>query len=176
SIYRDNFLGENFYRNSFTCEPVHNMVRRMILKSDGIVVRGYKPEDEKETEFFASTDNWSRPVETRTGPDGALWISDMYRYVVEHPRWIPAETLAKLDVRAGEDKGRIYRVYPTGKKLRSIPDLTRLPADKLAALLDTANGTMRDMVHRELYQRGDLKAVGTLTRLASESRIPAVRA
>ena len=72
--------------------------------------------------ILETTDPWFRPVEARTGPDGALWIVDMYRYVIEHPRWIPEETLATLDVRAGSDRGRIYRVLPGGGEPRRAPD------------------------------------------------------
>ncbi|MEO6183568.1 MAG: neutral/alkaline non-lysosomal ceramidase N-terminal domain-containing protein, partial [Verrucomicrobiota bacterium] len=109
-IYRDDLLGENFYGNSFVCEPVHNLVHRSRLEQNGILFAAHRPDDEKKSEFLASADNWFRPVEARTGPDGALWIVDMYRFVIEHPKWISAERLAKLDVRAGDDKGRIYRV------------------------------------------------------------------
>ncbi|MDB6026061.1 MAG: putative rane-bound dehydrogenase [Verrucomicrobiales bacterium] len=174
-VYRDTLLGDAFYGNTFTGETVHNMVRRIIVKNEGITVGGYKADDEQDKEFFASVDNWSRPAEIRTGPDGALWIADMYRQVVEHPRWIPAETLAKLDVRAGADQGRIFRVYPTGAKLRAITDLTKLPAAKLVALLETPNGITRDLIHRELYQRQDKEAVTALVKLSTSSKNPAVR-
>ncbi len=174
-IYRDTLLGDEYYGNSFTGETVHNMVRRIINKDEGITIGGYKADDEQDKEFFSSTDNWCRPVEIRTGPDGALWIADMYREIIEHPRWIPAETLAKLNVRAGEDKGRLFRVYPTGAKLRAVPDLTKLPPEKLVALLDTPNGTMRDLIHRELYQRQAEEAVEPLKQLAAAAKNPAVR-
>ena len=42
-------------------------------------------------EFLASTDNWFRPTMTKTGPDGALYVADIYRLVIEHPEWIPQE-------------------------------------------------------------------------------------
>jgi hypothetical protein len=124
------------------------------------------------SEFLASTDNWFRPVQVRTGPDGALWVVDMYRYVVEHPRWIPTNRLAALDVRAGEDKGRIYRVYRKDKPPRRLENFARLSTDKLAAALDSPNGTARDIVHRELLNRGDKAAVALLTRIATGSSRP----
>ena len=58
----------------------------------GATFVGERAADEAESEFLASTDNWFRPVQARTGPDGALWIVDMYRYVIEHSRWIPQKT------------------------------------------------------------------------------------
>ena len=172
-IYRDDLLGTNYYGNAFVCEPVHNLVHRLVLRSDGVTFKAYRAPDEEQNEFLSSKDNWFRPVQARTGPDGALWIVDMYRFVVEHPRWIPPERLAKLDVRAGDDKGRIYRVYPSGKKLRPIPDLTKLSTTALAYELKTHNGTVRDLIHLELVRRNDPEAVETLERIAGSATLPA---
>jgi putative heme-binding domain-containing protein len=152
-IYRDVLLGSNYYRSAFICEPVHNLVTRRMLEPDGVSFTARRAPDEQRSEFLASTDNWFRPVQVRTGPDGALWIVDMYRFVVEHPRWIPSNRLAQLDVRAGADKGRIYRVYPQTAKLRPIADFTKMNAAQLAERLNTPNGPIRDLVHRQLLNR-----------------------
>ncbi|PYK99311.1 MAG: dehydrogenase [Verrucomicrobia bacterium] len=174
-IYRDDLPGTNYYGNAFICEPVHNLVHRLILKPNGVTFRGYRAPDELQSEFLSSKDNWFRPVQARTGPDGALWIVDMYRFVVEHPRWIPPDRLARLDVRAGDDKGRIYRVYPRHKSLRPIRNLSRLSAIELAAALETPNGTERDRIHLELLRRNDKTGLGSLTALSRTSGHPAVR-
>ena len=110
-IYRDTLLGTDYYGNAFICEPVHNLVTRLVLRPNGVMFVGERAPGEQDREFLASTDNWFRPVQARTGPDGALWVVDMYRFVIEHPRWISADRLKKLDVRAGADRGRIYRIY-----------------------------------------------------------------
>jgi len=152
-IYRDDLLGTNYYGNALICEPVHNLVTRLVLEPQGATFAGRRAADEQRSEFLASTDNWFRPVQVRTGPDGALWIVDMYRFVIEHPRWIPPERLKQLDPRAGADKGRIYRVYPREATLRPIRDLTRLSLTELAEALKTSNGPTRDLIHRELLDR-----------------------
>jgi putative membrane-bound dehydrogenase-like protein len=179
-IYRDDLFGSEFHGNAFLCEPVHNLVHRLVLRPNGVTFSGARPSDEDQSEFLASRDNWFRPVQARTGPDGALWIVDMYRFVIEHPRWIPAERLAKLDVRAGDDKGRIYRIFPKDKKLRPIRDLTKLSTARLVADLDTPNGTERDRIHQELVfpaaQRSlDQSAIQALEKLAVSSKPPTVR-
>src|SRR5690606_1370162 len=114
-------------------------------------------------------------VEVRTGPDGALWIVDMYRFVIEHPRWIPAERLAKLDVRAGDDKGRIFRVYPKDAKPRPIQNFAKMKTAKLVAALESSNGTERDLIHRELYQRADRKAIEPLQKLVANTKSAPVK-
>ena len=183
-VYRDTLFGDDVYGNAFVCEPVHNVVHRMVLKPNGITFSAVRAKDEQDSEFLASSDNWFRPAQMRTGPDGGVWVVDLYRFVIEHPRWIPPERLAKLDPRAGDDKGRIYRVVPKGAKLRSIPDLTKLSSSKLAAMLDTPNGMERDRIHQELVfptnpksrlRSVDRKTVTTLQTLAQQSKTPAVR-
>ncbi|MSU57035.1 MAG: c-type cytochrome [Pedosphaera sp.] len=174
-IYRDTLLGAQYYENLFDCEPVHNLVRRGVLKPNGVTFTAERAAAEQQSEFLASRDNWFRPVQARTGPDGALYIVDMYRFVIEHPRWIAAERLAKLDVRAGADKGRIYRVVPKGMKFSPPQNVRKLSTLKLAAALDTPNGTTRDLVHLELTQRGDKAAVRPLEQLAGKAKLPTVR-
>ena len=89
-IYRDNVLGEEYSGDAFTCEPVGNLVYRLKLNelADGAEIKGARVADEELSDFLASRDNWARPVQVKTGPDGALYIVDMYRFVIEHPRWI----------------------------------------------------------------------------------------
>ncbi|HTD68099.1 MAG TPA: PVC-type heme-binding CxxCH protein, partial [Candidatus Limnocylindria bacterium] len=174
-IYRDELLGKEFYGNAFTCEAVHNLVHREVLAPEGVTFRSARATNELDHEFLASTDNWFRPVQARTGPDGALWVVDMYRYVIEHPRWIPSNRLAQLDVRAGDDKGRIYRVYRKDIPPRSPQNFAKLSTRELVAALDSPNGTARDTVHRELLNRGDKSAARKLAALAMKSERPAVR-
>jgi putative membrane-bound dehydrogenase-like protein len=92
------------------CEPVHNLVSRIILEPDGVTFRGRRHEDEQQSEFLDSTDNWFRPVRVIEGADGSLLICDMYRMVIEHPQWIPEAWQDQLDLYAGHDMGRIWRL------------------------------------------------------------------
>ena len=109
-VYRDTRLGPDYVGNLFACEPVNLLVHRMVLKPSGSSFVAERPTNESQTEFLRSNDSWFRPVQAVTGPDGAVWVVDMYRYIIENPRWIPENELAGLDVRAGAALGRIYRV------------------------------------------------------------------
>src|SRR5436190_3885299 len=99
----------------------------------------------------------------------------MYREVIEHPRWIPSNRLAQLDVRAGDDKGRIYRVCRKDNPPRAIKDVAKLSTTDLAAALDSPNGTERDLIHRELLNRRDKSAAPKLEQLAANSLRATVR-
>jgi putative membrane-bound dehydrogenase-like protein len=173
--YRDDLFGPDFATSLFVSEPVHNLVHRLVLEPQGATHTGHRAADEMTSEFFASSDNWARPTMLKTGPDGALWIADMYRAVIEHPQWIPDDWEARLDLRAGSDRGRIYRVYPSMAKPRRIPRLDRLDTAGLVAALDTPSGWQRDTAQRLLVHRGDRAALEPLRKLAAASARPQTR-
>ena len=175
SPYRDELFGADFATSVFISEPVHNVVHREVLEPDGATFTSHRAADEQSSEFLASTDPWFRPTMLKTGPDGALYIADMYRFVLEHPEWIAPETQSRLDLRAGADRGRIWRVKPTGAKLRSIPTLILLNEAELVAALDSPNGWQRDTVQRLLFERAAKTAAPALRQLFSTATNPKVR-
>ena len=166
--YRDGLFGPAFATSVFISEPVYNLIHREVLETDGVTFTSHQAADEKESEFLASTDNWFRPTMLKTGPDGALYVADMYRLVIEHPEWIPDDVKHHLDLRAGHDKGRIYRVYPAGTELRKIPRLDHLKTAGLVAALDSPNGWQRDTAQRLLLERNDKRAIKPLKDLAAK--------
>lgn len=169
TIYRDELLGHAYIGNSFVCEPVHNLVHREMLEPHGTSFVSRRAPEEQRSEFVASTDVWFRPVMARTGPDGALWIVDMYRAVVEHPEWIPKDWQAKLDLRAGHERGRIYRVYPAESEPRPIRTLAGLPSSELVEALLDPSGTVRDQARQLLLERGDRSIIPQLRALTIRS-------
>ena len=174
-IYRDRLLGDAVAGNAFTCEPVNNLVHRRVLTPRGVLFEATRAAGEEDREFLASTDPWFRPVQATTGPDGALWVVDMYRYVIEHPIWIPEEVLSTLDPRAGADRGRLYRVLPADAQPRPWPRLVDLDAEGVAAALESENGWQRDMAQQLLLWRNATEVAPTLVRLATTSPRPLVR-
>jgi putative membrane-bound dehydrogenase-like protein len=175
TVYRDDLFGPEFANNWLVCEPVYNLVHREVLVPAGASFSSRRAADEARSEFLASSDPWFSPVMVRTGPDGALWVVDMYRKVLEHPHWLPPGWEKTVDVRAGYDRGRVYRVYPKGQRPRPIHRLDRLDTAGLVNALDSPNGWQRDMAQRLLVQGGDKSAVALLGRLASESTRPECR-
>jgi putative membrane-bound dehydrogenase-like protein len=174
-VYRDDLFGTGFSNSTFVSEPVHDLVHREILCASGLTFHSRRAADEEHSEFLASSDNWFRPTMLRVGPDGALWVADMYRQVIEHPEWIPKDWQKRLDLRAGHDKGRIYRVYPVGVAPRPIPRLDRLDTNGLVAALDSPSGWQRDLAQQMLLWRNDRAAAGPLEKLAAGSARPQAR-
>jgi putative heme-binding domain-containing protein len=170
--YRDELFGGDFADSVFISEPVHNVVHREVVTRDGIRFHSRRADDEHASEFLASTDNWFRPTMLKTGPDGALYIADMYRFVLEHPAWIAPETQARLDLRAGDDKGRIYRVMPENAPLRPIPKPGEFDAAQLVAALESPNGWQRMTAQQLLIARRDAVAPQLLQVVAQKSTNP----
>lgn len=166
-VFRDVAMGQQFYGNSFTCEPVHNLVSRAIMTQQGVSFVSRRATDETDREFLASTDNWFRPVFCRTGPNGSLWVADMYRQTIEHPEWIPPNWQKRLDLRNGHDKGRIYRVRAVNQKPVAAPNLAAMSHRELVLQLSHRNGWRRDMAQRLLVERNATDVAGQLTAMTA---------
>jgi putative heme-binding domain-containing protein len=171
-VYRDDLLGKDVTGDLFSCEPVNLLVHRMKLVPKGSTFTTKRAPGEEKSEFLTSTDPWFRPVQARTGPDGCLWVVDMHRFVIEHPRWIPPEDLAKVDVRAGATLGRIIRVRPTDHEPRPMMRLDKLDNGGLVEALDSPNGCQRDLAMQMLLWRDAKDATPALTKLAAECLRP----
>ena len=136
----------------FICEPAQNLVhcRFTVETADAFTSR---PSSEGR-EFLASPDQWFRPVFAFNGPDGALYLCDMYRKYVDHPNYLPEEAAAKMDFEAGKRRGRIWKVISTKGK-----------DEALAARLPKARGVTL-AIRQALAAKGD---IATLARLAEKA-------
>lgn len=162
-VYRDTLLGES--TQVLISEPVHNLVHREIMRPQGLTFSSQRAPAEQDTEFLASTDNWFRPTQIRTGPDGAVYVADMYRLVIEHPQWIPIEWQRRLDLRAGSDQGRLWRITPVQEVRRPVPRLDRMSAAELIQCLRHVNGWQRDLAQQLLIDIADPQSIPLLATL-----------
>jgi mono/diheme cytochrome c family protein/glucose/arabinose dehydrogenase len=168
-IYRgDNFPAE-FYGNAFICEPAGNLITRRILKEEGGTITATNPYA-KAVDFIASTDERFRPVNLCTGPDGCLYITDLYRGILQHRPYITTHLRNQIlsrDLDKGLGLGRIYRVVSEAKPAGPMPKLANAPSSELVTALSHPNGWMRDTAQRMLVERKDPKAVAALQKLAT---------
>ena len=174
TIYRGDLLGDAYYGNSFTCEPTANLIHRDALAAQGATFRS-KTADAG-ADFLASRDEWFRPVNLANGPDGGLYVVDMYRAVIEHPEWVPDELKHRPDERYGDDRGRIYRIVPANfHRTRQSHDrcsLAGASTSALVSLLDDASSWHRETAARLLYERQDKSARTALELLAARGARP----
>lgn len=171
TVYRGDLLPESFQGSVFTCEPTGSLVHQEVLTPEGAAFSWSPPR--KGVEFFASTDLWCRPVSMAHGPDGALYVVDMYRAVIEHPQWMPPELRERPDLLDGKDRGRIWRIVPESRVDRpETPKLGEASTAELVALLDHPDGWWRTTAQRLLLQRQDPAAIAPLRDLARASKTP----
>jgi putative membrane-bound dehydrogenase-like protein len=170
TMYTGDALPPEFHDNAFVGEPANNLVHRAVISPEGVGVVAHRAADESKSEFVASPDIWFRPVQMANGPDGALYIVDMYREVIEHPWSLPDDIRNKLDLHSGVERGRIWRIVPENFTPRPMPHLSNATTAELVALLDHPNGWQRDTAARLLAERKDPAAVPLLKKRLAESK------
>jgi putative membrane-bound dehydrogenase-like protein len=167
TVYRGDAWPAEYRGSVFVGDVGGNLVHRKTLTRDGVAFRADRAD--AGVEFLASTDIWFRPVQFCNGPDGCLYVADMYREVIEHPDSLPPIIKKHLDLNSGFDRGRIYRIAPKGFRARSMPDLGAMSPDELVSLLDHANAWHAETAQRLLFERADDDATPALRRLASDA-------
>lgn len=151
---------------AFICEPVHNLVHRAVLEAAGATYRATRCRQETDREFLRSSDPWFRPVRAMIGPDGSLYVADMYRETIEHPEWIPESWQQQLDLYAGSELGRIYRIRRDGLKDQDL-DVASMSTGELVALLDSPIGSRRDLAQQLIIERGDESVIPQLAAIVT---------
>ncbi len=168
-IYRGDAYGPDFAGDAFIGDAGGNLVHRKKIRASGAIVKAERPADEQTSEFLASTDTWFRPVQMANGPDGCLYVIDMYRETIEHPWSLPDNMKKYLDLTSGRDRGRIWRVVADGWKRPPQVKLAKATVAELVAQLASTNGWTRDTAARLICARQDRGAMGELEKLINDS-------
>ena len=137
----------------FTTEPTINIAHHEAVKPDGVTFAANKTRDE---EFIGGRDKWFRPVETRVGPDGALYVIDFYNQAVIHNDTRgPKHNAVNAAVRPDRDHyfGRVWRVQHKKAESITVPNLADAPASNLVAMLSHPNKAVRFTAHRLLWEQ-----------------------
>ena len=170
-IYRGDNLPKELYGDAFITDSTTNLVHRYKIVDDGTgrlhAIDGYR-----KGEILASSDERFRPVNMLGGPDGALYVVDMYRGVVQEAvYWTDylREYVKERDLEKPVKLGRIWRiVHDTTRRVRA-PRLSTAPPAELVQALSHANGWWRDTAQQLLVQRGETSVVPQLKQLAAQS-------
>ena len=110
--YQGGLFPDSFNNITFIAEPVHNLIHADRIHPKGASFSASRVYANKE--FLASKDAWFRPVQFYIGPDGALYVIDYYRQIIEHPEWMSDDVNKSGALYNGSNKGRIYRIIPEG--------------------------------------------------------------
>jgi mono/diheme cytochrome c family protein len=185
SVVRSPLFPE-WHGNSLGCEPVGRLIRMTRFSWEN--GKGTAHNAFPGSEFVRSTDAYFRPVWTECGPDGALYIADLYRGIIQEKEWFPTAVTPELRARYVEDYrknklelwveryhrvkrwgmidvhrfGRIYRLLPVGRPPQKPPRMLDESPIQLVAHLSHPNGWWRDQAQMLIVSRGDRSAVPAL--------------
>ncbi len=173
AIYRDTLYGNGFEGNAFVCETVGNLVSRFKIEDDGSgSIRAFPAYEQ--SEFLASTDERFRPVLMLNGPDGAMYVVDMYRGIVQHRMFVTSFLRRQIKARGLESPlglGRIWRVVPDNTQLRAVPDVSSMTTIEMVGALTHKNGTVRDSAQRLLVESADEQVVAQIETIANSTKL-----
>jgi hypothetical protein len=170
-VYRGDRLPAELYGNVFVADPAANLVSRLVLNDDGTTLGARKAYDPGE--FLASTDERFRPVYLSNAPDGALYVVDMYRGIIEHRISITVYLRDQILERKLEQPtgfGRIYRVVHDTTRRDVATTVSKASAAQLVEALSHPNGWWRDTAQRLLVERRQTSVIPALAKLAQTAK------
>ncbi len=171
---QSSLFGDPQYDTAIVCDVGSNLVHRKRLIPKGLYYSGQRLD--QESELVRSTDIWFRPVQVGDGPDGALYIADMYREVIEHPLSLPPVIKRHLDLTSGNDRGRIWRVTPVTQQGTQVDwSLGHLSSTELVRKLEHDVAWQRRMASQLLVERAATDVAQLLAQLAQSSSKPESR-
>ena len=170
-IYNGNEFPKAYEDNAFVAEPAANLIKRDLLTTTGYITTGKEAEEKKE--FLASEDERFRPVNLYTGPDGALYIVDMYRGIIQHKTYLTPYLKNEIKDRALTrplNCGRIYKVLPANSAPQNVSFPTN--TDSLVQLLQHPNGVVRSKAQQLLVDSKNKQAIPALRQLLKNTQAP----
>lgn len=159
TYYGGDAFPEEYQGSIFTGEVAGNLVHRTVLKKNPgkAEFEATRGNGEENREFLASTDSWFRPTTLYSGPDGYLYLVDMYMQHIETPVSIPDDLKEDMDFAKGSDKGRIYRIFPADGAKRDLKNvnLGSKTTTELVEYLGHPNQWWRLTAQRLILERQD---------------------
>ena len=177
-IYRGDRLPGDLAGDLLFCEPVGRLIRRTkIAVKDGVTTL---TNPYVQSEFIRSSDPYFRPVNLVTAPDGAIYVTDMYRGIIQEGNWTKKGSYLRTVIQQYElDKnvggGRIWRLVHDGEALGPTPNMLAETPAQLVAHLDHPNGWWRDTAQKLLILAHDTSVVPALESIARNDASPLAR-
>ena len=169
-VFRGDRLPQDLRGDLLFSEPVGRLIRRTKIQvKDGLT---YLSNACDKSEFIRSSDPFFRAVNMNTAPDGTLFITDMYRGIIQEGNWVKEGSYLRgvikqyaLDKVAAN--GRIWRLAHRDFTPGPQPSMYSDSTAKLVEHLSHPNGWWRDMAQRQLVLRQDKSVVPALVKLAT---------
>ncbi|MBI4622609.1 MAG: c-type cytochrome [Verrucomicrobia bacterium] len=169
-VYRGNQFPPEFVGNVFLGDVAGRLIRRSVLTEKEGMITAENAYSKRE--FLFSHDERFRPVFTANGPDGALYVTDMYRGIIEGHLFITSYLRQQIIERGLQQSflgmGRIYRIVHQGRAPGAVPRAGRNEPAAWVEHLAHPNGFWRDTAQRLVVESGDRRVVPTVRKIALE--------
>ncbi|KAA5542453.1 DUF7133 domain-containing protein [Adhaeribacter rhizoryzae] len=168
-VYRGDLFGSAYAGNIFVAEPSANLIKRNIVSEAGYVINGQQAYQNRE--FISSLDERFRPVSLYNSPEGALYVVDMYRGIIQHETYLTTylkKEIGKRQLTQPLSAGRIYKVVPKNKKTAAVT-VPQNP-EQLVKLLGHANGWVRDNAQQTLIDGKFTQAIPALRQIVKDKK------
>ena len=166
-IYLGDQFPEEFYGNAFVCAPEANLIKRYLIDYEKINLPSRQAYNEDE--FLISTEETFRPVNLYIGLDGALYIVDLRKGVIQHRAYMTSYLREKI-LKKGLEKttgiGRIYKVYFKENSIEGLADHSDFNAMDYLRLLSHNNGAIRMLAQKEIVYSKDISLRDDLIKIA----------
>jgi len=161
-VYQDVAFPEAYRGSYFMCEPAANLIHNARIEREGPRLRLRRPPGMEEKEFLASQDIWFHPMNLQHGPEGALYIVDFYREIIEDYSAVPRFLQQQYGLTNGIAHGRIWRLTHRDAPAAPSPDMSRLDARELAREVGSPHFWRRQTARRLLVERKDVSVADQL--------------
>ncbi len=162
-VFRGDAFPIDAYGQYFFCDPTIHVVRRSKVENqNGKRILSRVDGDE---EFMISPDINFRPVNTHTGPDGCLYVVDMYRGIIQDAPWLsagPRGFIKDSGLSKNNQHGRIWRIRHKDHTPRKVRTMQNEPTEQLIRHFESRNGWVRDTAQKLLILREDRETVTPL--------------
>lgn len=175
TVFRGDRLPKELYGNVFLPEPVGRLIRRATVEMKDGITTVNNPYEKEKSEFIRSTDPNFRPINMTTGPDGCIYIVDVYRGIIQEGNWVKEGSFLRNRVKENGFEnnighGRIWRLTHKDFKPGPQPHMLDEKPAQLVEHLEHPNGWWRDTAQRMLIVKGDKTVVPALQQMMEKSK------
>ncbi len=148
-IYEADVLPESYRGRLFGVEPLQGQI---VMSSFQAYQSSFQTKDISRP--VRTSDQWFRPVDIKAGPDGCIYVADLYEQRIDHS----SHYAGRID----RTNGRVYRLKPKSLPKSKPFDYGSRSSKELIALLDQPNKWRRQTIQRLLADRKDASLIPSL--------------
>ena len=148
-IYEGNILPPQYRGFLFGIEPLQGQV---VMSDIQPYFSSFQTRDIDRV--IKTDDQWFRPVDIKAGPDGCIYVADLYEQRIDHS----SHYAGRID----RGTGRVYRLRPKGDVFAPTINYEKESSEKLVDLLDHPNKWHRQTINRILADRKDASLIPML--------------